>query len=90
MEGRETTLEEDLAYSLFGIFDVCLPLLYGEGEERAMRRLREAVVPPRHSLVDEDESTPEPLSKRQKISPNTRTSLDYDQKQVLLVSLTFK
>src|SRR6266699_1777151 len=31
MEDRETTREEDKAYSLFGIFDVCMPLLYGEG-----------------------------------------------------------
>jgi hypothetical protein len=29
--GRETTRIEDLAYCLLGIFDVNMPLLYGEG-----------------------------------------------------------
>ncbi|PMD32012.1 hypothetical protein L207DRAFT_590884 [Hyaloscypha variabilis F] len=37
---RRTTREEDKAYSLLGIFDVCMPLIYGEGEENALRRLR--------------------------------------------------
>lgn len=41
IENRNTTREEDLAYSLFGIFDVQLPLLYGEGKEKALERLRE-------------------------------------------------
>ena len=37
---RETTIEEDQAYCLLGIFDVYLPLIYGEGSENAVRRLR--------------------------------------------------
>jgi hypothetical protein len=37
---RHTTYKEDKAYSLFGMFDICMPLLYGEGEEKAFRRLR--------------------------------------------------
>lgn len=44
IEKRKTTREEDRAYSLFGIFDVQLPLLYGEGERKAFRRLREEIV----------------------------------------------
>jgi hypothetical protein len=36
---RETTIEEDQAYSLLGIFDVYMPLIYGEGKEHAFRRL---------------------------------------------------
>ena len=40
---RETTREEDLAYCLFGIFEVNLPLLYGEGS-RAFIRLQEEIV----------------------------------------------
>lgn len=40
---RETTREEDLAYCLFGIFGVNLPLLYGEGS-RAFIRLQEEIV----------------------------------------------
>lgn len=37
---RETTREEDMAYCLLGIFDIHMPLLYGEGKETAMKRLR--------------------------------------------------
>jgi hypothetical protein len=40
---RETKHEEDMAYSLLGIFGVFLPLIYGEGRENAFRRLREEV-----------------------------------------------
>ncbi|KAK4656494.1 HNWD NOD-like receptor pc11 [Podospora pseudocomata] len=40
---RSTTREEDRAYCLFGIFNVQMRLLYGEGEERAFERLREEI-----------------------------------------------
>jgi hypothetical protein len=40
---RETTRIEDQAYSLLGIFDVNMPLLYGE-EEKAFRRLQEEII----------------------------------------------
>jgi len=40
---RQTTHEEDMAYSLLGIFDVYMPLIYGEGKEHAMERLREII-----------------------------------------------
>ena len=40
---RETTIEEDQAYCLLGIFDICMPVLYGEGMERAFRRLRKEI-----------------------------------------------
>ncbi|KAK4448347.1 hypothetical protein QBC34DRAFT_112805 [Podospora aff. communis PSN243] len=43
IEKRATTREEDMAYSLFGIFDVQLPLLYSEGKQKAFRRLREEI-----------------------------------------------
>ncbi|KXJ84731.1 heterokaryon incompatibility protein-domain-containing protein [Microdochium bolleyi] len=43
IRNRETTCEEDMAYSLLGIFDLYMPLLYGEGRERAQRRLRQEV-----------------------------------------------
>lgn len=42
-DARQTKLEEDEAYSLFGILGVSLPILYGEGRESAFRRLRSAV-----------------------------------------------
>jgi hypothetical protein len=40
-ENRETKREEDKAYSLLGIFDVHMPLIYGEGAKNASQRLRE-------------------------------------------------
>jgi hypothetical protein len=40
---RKTKREEDAAYSLFGIFDVHMPLIYGEGVEKAFRRLQEEI-----------------------------------------------
>ncbi|KAM7188910.1 hypothetical protein V8F33_010357 [Rhypophila sp. PSN 637] len=43
VKNRTTTRKEDKAYSLFGIFDVCMPILYGEGEDRAFKRLHEEI-----------------------------------------------
>lgn len=40
---RETTREEDLAYCLLGLFDVNMPLLYGEGS-KAFLRLQQAII----------------------------------------------
>jgi Heterokaryon incompatibility protein (HET) len=48
--GRETTREEDAAYSLLGIFDIHMPLLYGEGQEKALIRLQKEI---KESLKDE-------------------------------------
>jgi hypothetical protein len=42
-QGRKTKREEDAAYSLLGIFDVHMPLLYGEGRQKAMDRLRREI-----------------------------------------------
>jgi hypothetical protein len=40
---RETTREEDIAYSLLGIFDINMPLLYGE-RGKAFIRLQEEIM----------------------------------------------
>ncbi|KAI4908655.1 hypothetical protein J4E90_008387 [Alternaria incomplexa] len=40
---RQTTREEDKAYCLLGIFGCHLPLIYGEGREKAMKRLEKEV-----------------------------------------------
>ncbi|KAM0437891.1 hypothetical protein ACHAPT_002256 [Fusarium lateritium] len=40
---RQTTRMEDIAYCLLGIFDVNMPLLYGEGK-RSFIRLQEAIL----------------------------------------------
>lgn len=41
---RETRIEEDSAYCLMGLFGVQMPTLYGEGKERAFRRLQEEII----------------------------------------------
>ncbi len=41
---RSTSRDEDQSYSLLGIFDVAMPLLYGEGGEKAFRRLQEEII----------------------------------------------
>jgi hypothetical protein len=40
---RETTRVEDRAYSLLGLFDINMPMLYGEGS-KAFLRLQEEIV----------------------------------------------
>jgi len=40
-EHRDTTLDEDKAYCLVGIFDVSMSPIYGEGGEKAFRRLQQ-------------------------------------------------
>lgn len=41
---REATREEDIAYSLLGIFGVNMPLLYGEGRRVAFSRLQSEIL----------------------------------------------
>ena len=48
--GRKTTRVEDMAYSLMGIFDVNMPLLYGEGSNAFIRLQHEIVK------ISDDES----------------------------------
>jgi hypothetical protein len=43
---RETAREEDEAYCLLGIFDIHMPLIYGEGKKNALRRLHEEINKP--------------------------------------------
>jgi len=40
---RETFRQEDKAYSLLGIFDVNMSLIYSEGKEKAFRRLKRKI-----------------------------------------------
>ncbi|KAG2149017.1 uncharacterized protein EDB93DRAFT_1143122 [Suillus bovinus] len=41
---RVTTLQEDIAYSLFGIFGVHLPVIYGENRQNALGRLLQEII----------------------------------------------
>ena len=52
---RETRREEDAAYSLLGIFDIHMPLIYGEGRKKALIRLRKEI---KESLKNESEDSP--------------------------------
>jgi hypothetical protein len=41
---RATTMQEDIAYSLFGIFGIHLPVIYGESKQNALGRLLQEIV----------------------------------------------
>lgn len=45
---RQTTRAEDMAYCLLGIFNVNMPLLYGEGGHKAFIRLQEEIIKNNH------------------------------------------
>jgi hypothetical protein len=65
---RKTTKAEDMSYCLLGIFNIQMPLLYGEGAEQAFHRLQSQILKETHDQswlawrsfpghVDEDEYT---------------------------------
>lgn len=41
---RQTTRSEDIAYSLMGLFNVNMPIIYGEGANKAFRRLQTEIM----------------------------------------------
>jgi hypothetical protein len=41
---RQTTREEDIAYAIMGLFDVHMPILYGEGQPKAFKRLQFEII----------------------------------------------
>jgi hypothetical protein len=51
-EQRQTTREEDIAYCLLGIFDICMTLRYAEGKDRAMERLRRKIQRPTKDIEE--------------------------------------
>ncbi|KAF9870253.1 het domain-containing protein [Colletotrichum karsti] len=67
---RQTTRMEDMAYSLLGIMDVNMPLLYGEGK-RAFMRLQEAMLKERedYSLLLPNLATYITAMLRETVSP---------------------
>jgi hypothetical protein len=44
MQGRKAKRDEDYVYSLLGLFDIQMPLLYGEGREKAFARLEREIA----------------------------------------------
>ncbi|KAM3074278.1 hypothetical protein ACMFMF_006294 [Clarireedia jacksonii] len=59
---RETYRPEDKAYSLLGIFDVKMPLIYSEGKDKALQRLREEIEKASKGFKREDFSVTFSLS----------------------------
>jgi hypothetical protein len=41
---RQTTREEDIAYAIMGLFGVNMPILYGEGQQKAFKRLQFEII----------------------------------------------
>jgi hypothetical protein len=40
---RQTKREEDAVYCLLGVFDIHMPLIYGEGQQKALKRLQKEI-----------------------------------------------
>ncbi len=59
---RQTTRLEDSAYCLLGMFDVNMPLLYGEGG-KAFRRLQEEIIKRHNDLTIFAWEVPRPLNR---------------------------
>ncbi|TEY70326.1 hypothetical protein BOTCAL_0106g00010 [Botryotinia calthae] len=74
-KNRETKREEDRAYCLLGIFDVHMPLIYGERSESAFRRLREEIEKraKKHTLNDT------PAFSTASLSSTKRSKISHDQ-----------
>jgi hypothetical protein len=79
-ERRETKREEDIAYSLLGIFDIHMPLIYGEGRENALKRLRRKI---------EKATYPRPLSSPTSNVPFRRDP-DFVERETILDQVRMK
>ncbi|KAN0090560.1 hypothetical protein V8E51_019139 [Hyaloscypha variabilis] len=68
---RKTSRTEDIAYCLMGIFDVQMPLLYGEGGKNAFMRLQEEMMKEStdHSLFAWRRSPPRGTESQPRIDP---------------------
>ncbi|KAH7370730.1 heterokaryon incompatibility protein-domain-containing protein, partial [Rhexocercosporidium sp. MPI-PUGE-AT-0058] len=65
---RETKRGEDKAYSLLGIFDISMPLIYGEGEQSALDRLQEEICKHANKRQRDEVSQAFRIPKRSKTS----------------------
>ncbi|EXJ62786.1 hypothetical protein A1O7_03225 [Cladophialophora yegresii CBS 114405] len=82
---RNTKKKEDKAYCLLGIFGVSMPLIYGEGEKKALDRLQRE--------IDESRSSPTISSDGNVVFDSRRRSMavhEQEKYQRLLDSLTFE
>ncbi|KAH8674497.1 vegetative incompatibility protein HET-E-1 [Tricladium varicosporioides] len=79
-QNRQTTRKEDQAYSLLGIFNVYMPLIYGEGRDNALRRLLKEIHEPSQrpdrSLFAAEAPFNSPAKQHSSLClPNTRVGL---------------
>ena len=74
---RQTTRAEDMAYCLLGIFNINMPLLYGEGD-RAFRRLQEEII----RKIDDDSILAWALSPKDKQFSSLGLLSDDDRQQL--------
>ncbi|TVY68789.1 Vegetative incompatibility protein HET-E-1 [Lachnellula suecica] len=89
-ENRNTKREEDKAYSLLGIFDVHLPLIYGEGKNNAIRRLREEVRKlPVMAQLEELEAASESPKLKKELAIRDSVDIKPDVKRSLIDQLYF-
>jgi NB-ARC domain/Heterokaryon incompatibility protein (HET) len=89
VEHRNTTRPEDAAYCLLGIFGVYMPLIYGEGKSRALRRLLKEFEETQHppSVLSKDVRTDPPARNAdQRFKPFT---LSFNDAPVDLLSIHF-
>jgi archaellum biogenesis ATPase FlaH len=66
-EKRDTIREEDGAYCLLGIFGCRLPLIYGEGREKALERLKKEMLEASEDIVDASTNNAKTLSRNQEV-----------------------
>ena len=74
---RKTTRIEDTAYCLLGIFDINMPLLYGEGE-MAFSRLQQEIVKNNSDLSIFGWSSEEPSDATRSLGPRVQTVIKVD------------
>jgi hypothetical protein len=86
-EGRKTRCDEDRAYSLQGIFDVVLALVYGEGESGAFDRLKREIYKLERCMEDMHSTDPRDDKKR---IEDTKGGLLTDSYRWVLNNTTFR
>jgi hypothetical protein len=80
VEKRSTKKEEDIIYSMLGIFNVSMPVIYGEGSSKALRRLRREV---------DDMSTSKGAQRhRARCGPLTRSAVEANRLSTIDDALT--
>lgn len=87
IEDRQTTLKEDKAYSLSGIFGVDIAPVYGEGAKEAFKRLRNGILKLEECIRDLRTSDPRDDKKR---IEETKGGLLIDSYRWVLDNVTYK